>query len=145
MCWIWFWRVLANSILYFLFILLRKYSGGYHAETSLECNTISYSLFVATLILSSVKRNEVLLIIGLTGAFYLIWTGSSYSVNHKKYSLKNIHTKYLRLVVFALMIVMIFLYRFLFFSSSSINILACVLAQVACLNFINDINRKEID
>ena len=67
-------QVLQTIAFLITFILLRSFTGGYHAKTYLTCSMVTFSLFVIVLVLSSflfvpVHAYIVLAVVGLSLVF----------------------------------------------------------------------------
>lgn len=112
--------LLAGIVFMTLFVLLRSYTGGYHAETYLRCNIAFIVTFLAVFfvarIVSNLNCNEVIGLILLGTAYIPIWIFAPVKNRHKYLSKEKIHLS--RII------------------STAIYVISAVIAEFLCLNDI---------
>lgn len=127
-----------ETVVYLIcFILLRSYSGGYHAKTMLMCNFISYSLYFIAIVTQDMLSIEWIILLLVISVSYLFVKGSCYSVNQREYSCRESQTKKMKMVVFLLVFIFIFC-----FDGQYLGLLSLVLVQVTLLNIAKEMIDK---
>ena len=85
--------IIAGLVFMIMFILLRSYTGGYHAETYLRCNIAFVCTFVVTFFAAryiSTVDNGIVLTVGLLVLSYIpIWLFSPVKNRHKYLSVEK--------------------------------------------------------
>lgn len=109
--------LIAGIVFMTLFILLRSYTGGYHAETYLRCNIAFICTYLATYVAAQAVSNMEHSII-LTGALLVlayipIWIFAPVKNRHKYLSEEKIH--YSRVIS-----------AIVYFSSALISMILCL-------------------
>lgn len=86
--------LLAGIVFMTLFVLLRSYTGGYHAETYLRCNIAFICTYLATYVIaqaiSVVEHNIVITVVALVLAYIPIWIFAPVKNRHKYLSEEKI-------------------------------------------------------
>ena len=112
--------LIAGIVFMTLFILLRSYTGGYHAETYLRCNIAFICTYLATYgaaqVISDIKHNIVLTAALLVLAYIPIWIFAPVKNRHKYLSEEK--------------------RRFSRFISTAVYFLSALIAMMLCLNNI---------
>lgn len=122
----------------FSFLLIRKYSGGYHCQSSTACLIFSVIVLITIAWLSSVLKPSLFLMIALVIAdVELIIKGPIVSVNHDVSDLeRKYYHKYLTAILLLFNTIIIttclwHLYRIA--SCVSIVIIFCFLLHILCM------------
>ena len=112
--------LLAGIVFMTLFVLLRSYTGGYHAETYLRCNIAFICTYLATYVIaqaiSVVEHNIVITGVALVLAYIPIWIFAPVKNRHKYLSEGKI--------------------RFSRVVSAVVYFLSTVIAMILCINNI---------
>lgn len=112
--------LLAGIVFMTLFVLLRSYTGGYHAETYLRCNIAFICTYLATYVIaqaiSVVEHNIVITGVALVLAYIPIWIFAPVKNRHKYLSKEKI--------------------RFSRVVSAIVYFLSTLIAMILCINNI---------
>ena len=112
--------LLAGIVFMTLFILLRSYTGGYHAETYLRCNIAFICTYLATYgiaqAVSGIEHNIVITVVMLVLAYIPIWIFAPVKNRHKYLSEEKI--------------------RFSRVVSAVVYFLSTLIAMILCVNNI---------
>lgn len=120
-------RLIESFIFYFSFILLRTYTGGYHAKTSLRCKIFFAFAQVVTLFLADifVRANILYSIISVTICLILIAEYAPIENKNKKINDKTKMKK--RAIVTVLILCAVGIFANYLFSKSFATIISTIL------------------
>ena len=131
-------NTLIGLIEVLVFLLIRKYSGGYHCQSSTACLIFSVIVLIMMAWLSSVLKTSLFLFIALIIAdIELVIKGPIISINHsvsdseKEYYHKCLATILLLLNILIVITSLLLLYHIS--SCISIVIIFCFLLHILCI------------
>ena len=66
-------KVIETLMFLFIFVVLRSFTGGFHSNSFVLCTVITYSVYTAVMLLSSLRVHFVLFVILFVGGFVCLF------------------------------------------------------------------------
>lgn len=123
----------ATIVYLIYFVSIRKFSGGYHANSIWMCNLISYALYFSGIFTNILLPISSLLLPSIISVLYLWINGAIYSVDQIEYRFRGSQSKKLRIVLTILIILTIS-----YTNGKYLGLLGIVMVQVVLLDIIKE-------
>ena len=138
-------RLTDSLIFLFCFIILRQYSGGYHANSYLKCNSYFISIFLLTeaaVIYTQAKYMDALTVGLICISFVIILRFAPIdNINKKLSNLQKLKNKKITLIIFIILITIS-----IFMKANDVNYyynIAVTILSVTALMIIQKIKEKK--
>lgn len=138
-------EIIAAIVFFYVFLLLRRYCGGYHADTYLKCNLIFSANIVFVLI--CIKNSEYfnnLFVFFSTITSVLLTIALSPIINKNKPLSENKIGKYRKLSIFIMIIMALLVYFLLLVSRSLALTISLSMFSVSVAMLIEKIKIIEV-
>lgn len=133
------------SIFYIAFLLLRRYCGGYHAETHLKCNTIfTANVIIVLIIIKNVDLIQIdFVILAMLVSSFIVWTLSPI-INKNKPLTEEETKKYRRISLIITIVVDLSILGFIAVDMKTSVVLSLALLSVSGAMIVEKITRQEV-
>lgn len=94
-------RLIETLLFLAVFVLLRSFTGGYHADTFQKCTVITFSTYGSVILLSTLNViTPVYLFAVIVGLFIIVWVAPVEHPNKEISARKKVHHKVTSLVLY---------------------------------------------